>query len=174
MQLSTTQQGLFERRSAEFSDCRKYRYRLDRVWDEASPPLAFGMLNPSTADHERNDATIERCERRARSLGFGSLIVWNLFAFRATDPRSLKRQLDPIGPRNDDFIQSILTECRTRGGGVIVGWGIYGQLFGRHLQVLEMARGLQVDLMCLGITNSGQPKHPLYISYQKSPFAWHI
>src|SRR3954454_21911255 len=103
LSLSEAQSTLLSRGSAVFSKCNRYRYRLDRIWDEARPPLAFGMLNPSTADHERNDATIERCERRARALGFGSLIVWNLFAFRSTKPSTLKAQDDPIGPKNDLF-----------------------------------------------------------------------
>jgi hypothetical protein len=81
------------------------------------------MLNPSTADEIRNDATIERCERRARSLGFGSLIVWNLFAYRTVSPKILKSHPNPVGPENDDFIRDILIEIKVRDGIVIVGWG---------------------------------------------------
>ena len=33
-------------------------------------PAVFIMLNPSTADESDNDPTVERCERRARSMGF--------------------------------------------------------------------------------------------------------
>jgi hypothetical protein len=168
-----TQSNLLRNSTAVFSSCQKYRYRLDRIWDDSLPPLAFGMLNPSTADHERNDATIERCERRAQSLGFGSLIVWNLFAFRATDPRYLLNQLDPIGPDNDHFIQTAITETKAREGTVIIGWGSQGQLLGRHLQVLEIARNSNVDLYCLGTTARGQPRHPLYISYESKPTVWH-
>lgn len=168
------QKSLFGHSSAVFSACQKYRYRLDRVWDNSLPPLAFGMLNPSTADHERNDATIERCERRAKSLGYGSLIVWNLFAFRATDPKSLKQQRDPIGPENDSFIREALIETQNRRGQVIVGWGAYGSILNRHHQVRDLARDLKIDLYCLGITLAGQPKHPLYISYESEPAHWHF
>ena len=166
------QSSLLRRGNAVFSSCQKYRYRLDRIWNEALPPLAFGMLNPSTADHERNDPTIERCERRAQSLGFGSLIVWNLFAFRATEPRVLVRQLDPIGPENDYFIQAALIETKTRGGTVIVGWGSQGHLLRRHLQAVQFAQTLDIDFYCLGTTISGHPKHPLYVPYQSKPIFW--
>jgi hypothetical protein len=130
------------------------------------------MLNPSTADHEHNDPTIERCERRARTLGFGSLIVWNLFAFRATDPRLLKKTPDPVGPENDKFISDALAEIKHHNGTVVVGWGTHGDLFGRHFQVLEIASGFDVALYCLGTTSAGQPKHPLYVSYQRELATW--
>ena len=82
---------------AWYSPCGVYRYRLERVWAPGAL-LACIMLNPSTATEERNDPTIERCERRARALGFGGLSVVNLFAFRATYPADLRRAADPVGP----------------------------------------------------------------------------
>jgi hypothetical protein len=169
---SISQLRLFKRSSAVFSKCEYYRYRLDRVWDDSLPPLTFGMLNPSTADHEHNDPTIERCERRAMALGFGSLVVWNLFAFRATNPKVLREQTDPIGPENNRFIQEILGESKERRGKVVVGWGAFGQHLQRHLEVLDLARGLGVSLYCLGVTAGGQPQHPLYVSYSRKLAAW--
>jgi hypothetical protein len=158
--------------SAIFSRCKKYRYRLDRIWDDSLPPVSFGMLNPSTADHEYNDPTIERCERRAKSLGFGSLIVWNLFAFRATNPKRLKDETDPVGPENDGFISEALHETKSRGGKVVVGWGMHGQYLDRDAIVSDAARAVSVSLYCLGTTHSGQPKHPLYIPYERELAYW--
>jgi hypothetical protein len=56
---------------AVYSDCERYRYSLTRVWDDAGRRALFIMLNPSTATEVQNDPTVERCERRARALGFG-------------------------------------------------------------------------------------------------------
>jgi hypothetical protein len=168
----TIRRDLLEESSAVFSDCGAYRYRLDRKWDDRLPPLAFGMLNPSTADDVRNDATIERCERRARALGFGSLIVWNLFAYRTVSPKALKAHHSPIGPENDGFIREILLEIKLRNGVVIAGWGSHGIFQGRHKRALELAKLLNIDLHCLGVTNSGQPRHPLYVSYQCEARKW--
>jgi hypothetical protein len=162
----------FRHGSAIFSKCQNYRYRLDRIWDDSLPPLSFGMLNPSTADHKRNDATIERCERRAKTLGYGSLVVWNLFAFRATNPTVLRDQVDPIGPQNDQFIREALVEIKNRQGTVIVGWGTNGDFLGRSIKILEIARQASINLLCLGITNAGQPKHPLYVPYLSRPIQW--
>ena len=64
---------------ADYSDDEAYRYLLVRVW-AAGPRVVFVMLNPSTATETQNDPTVERCERRARALGFGSFDVTNIFA----------------------------------------------------------------------------------------------
>jgi hypothetical protein len=129
------------------------------------------MLNPSTADHEYNDATIERCERRAKALGYGSLVVWNLFAFRATDPKILKEESDPVGPDNDYFIKEALTEVVSKNGLVIAGWGSHGAHLGRNQYIANVISDLGIQIFCLGSTMSGQPKHPLYISYDVEPIA---
>ena len=130
------------------------------------------MLNPSTADENYNDATIERCERRAKSLGFGSLIVWNLFAYRTVSPKVLRAHHSPVGPNNDEIIREILLEIKSRCGTVIVGWGAHGVFLERHKEALSLARDVGIRLFCLGITNSGQPKHPLYISYESKAVEW--
>ena len=56
---------LFTTSGAVFSDCQRYRYRLWRTWDSSKKPLVMVMLNPSIADAEQNDPTVERCQRRA-------------------------------------------------------------------------------------------------------------
>ncbi|HRK24635.1 MAG TPA: DUF1643 domain-containing protein [Beijerinckiaceae bacterium] len=85
---------------ALYSPCGAYRYLLTRRWGEGGL-LLYVMLNPSTATEERNDPTIERCERRARMLRHGGLAVANLFGFRATYPADLRAAPDPVGPEND-------------------------------------------------------------------------
>lgn len=70
------------RSGAIFSDCERYRYRLWREWEPALPTLAFLLLNPSTADERVNDPTIERCQRRAVTWGYGRLEIVNLFPLR--------------------------------------------------------------------------------------------
>ena len=57
---------------AVYSQCELYRYTLTRTWDAHGQKVLFVMLNPSTATEIQNDPTVERCERRARALGFGA------------------------------------------------------------------------------------------------------
>lgn len=149
--------------TAIISECGRYRYELRRIWDEKLPPYLSIMLNPSTADHERDDPTIRRNINRAQALGFGSLIVCNLGAGRATNPRDWMAMRDPIGPENDHFIESALCETRDRKGVAVAGWGTLGDFMRRDLAVKTMARRLSVDLYSLGVTFGGHPKHPLYV-----------
>ena len=108
-----------EMSGAIFSDCRRYRYALWRIWEPSLPPCLFVMLNPSTADEAKNDPTIERCERRASAMGYGGLYVSNIFAFRSTDPAALYIEEDPVGPENDEYIMNGVREAAL----VICGWG---------------------------------------------------
>ena len=108
---------------ALFSNCERYRYLLTRVWAPGGKKALFVMLNPSTADEMKNDPTVERCERRARAMGFGAFRVCNIFAYRATDPRNMRAQQDPIGPGNDEAIrESCLWADR-----VVCAWGTHGE-----------------------------------------------
>ncbi|NKX45535.1 DUF1643 domain-containing protein [Roseicyclus persicicus] len=153
---------------AEYSDCEAYRYTLTRVWNDAGRRAVFVMLNPSTATEVQNDPTVERCERRARALGFGAFRVLNIFAFRATDPREMRAAADPVGPANDAAILRALPWADR----VICAWGTHGAHLGRGPAVEAMLRGAGVPLHHLGLSKDGHPKHPLYIGYHVQPQPW--
>lgn len=87
-----------------FSDCRKYRFALWRVWDDSLPRVMFIGLNPSTADESDDDPTLIRCIRYAKSWGYGGICMANLFAFRATDPKVMLSAKDPVGADNDRWL----------------------------------------------------------------------
>lgn len=152
---------------AVYSDCERYRYALHRIW-APGPRALFVMLNPSTATEVQNDPTVERCERRARVLGFGSFAVANIFAFRATDPRVMRAAADPVGPENDAAILAAAVESDR----IVCAWGNHGLHLGRGAAVEGLLRGLDRPLLHLGITGAGQPKHPLYVGYSQQPAIW--
>lgn len=154
---------------ATFSDCGKYRYDLWRRWDTRDPVLTFIMLNPSTADHTDNDATIERCQRRAIKMGFGGLRVVNLMAYRATDPTELKplSRSERCGPENEKY----LIQALQRSDAVVCGWGKDGDI-GPVNWLKEQARRLNVILWCLRTNKDGSPQHPLYIPYSQTVQWW--
>ena len=154
--------------TAVYSDCERYRYSLSRVWDSAGKHVCFVMLNPSTATEVQNDPTVERCERRARALGFGSFTVTNIFAWRDTDPRKMKATADPIGPANDD---AILDASRTSDQ-IIAAWGTHGAHLARGAEVQRLLCKLGKPLYHLGLSKAGHPKHPLYIAYTEQPQRW--
>ena len=153
---------------ALYSECEAYRYSLTRAWRAEGPRVAFVMLNPSTATEERNDPTIERCERRARAMGYGAFRVTNLFAWRATVPRDLKAAAEPVGADND----AVLLESARWAEVVIAGWGVHGAHLARGPQVAAMLRGAGARLCHLGLTKEGHPRHPLYVPYARGPLDW--
>ena len=150
---------------ATFSACRRYRYTLWRTWDASRPACLFLMLNPSTADETDNDPTVERCQRRARAMGYGRLVVCNIFAFRSTLPGVLYGMEDPEGPEND---AAILAQSR-EAAMVVCGWGTHGALRHRGERVLSMLREAGITPHALQINGDGSPKHPLYVSYSRQP-----
>ena len=142
--------------SATFSDCGRYRYTLERHWDEGQPAVLFVMLNPSTADAEKDDPTIRRCIRFAKDWGYGSLLVGNLFAWRATDPKALIGVEDPVGPGND----AALVGMRDRARGVVCAWGANKAAHGTRADTVKAMLG---QSWALGLTRGGMPRHPLYV-----------
>jgi len=159
-----------ETREAVFSPCRRWRYHLKQVWDETQPNLIWMMLNPSTADETQNDPTVERCEQRARQWGFGGVEVYNIFAFRATDPNDMKAQADPVGPDNDKWVAKFAHHSQHTLA--IIGWGEHGKHRGRGQDVLKIIAAHDGQVQALKVNKSGHPKHPLYIGYKQkaSPF----
>ena len=153
---------------AVYSECERFRYTLTRTWDAGGGKVAFVMLNPSTATERQNDPTVERCERRARALGFGSFRVCNIFAWRETDPAKMRKAEDPVGPGNDDAIR----EACAWADRIVCAWGTHGAHLDRGPEVERLMRATGRELHHLGLTKDGHPKHPLYIAYREQPQPW--
>jgi hypothetical protein len=156
--------------TAVYSPCERFRYLLTRTWDATAPRALFVMLNPSTATELQNDPTVERCERRARVLGFGAFRVTNIFAFRATDPRLMRAEADPVGPDNDTAIRDSV--AWVEGGMILCAWGNHGAHQGRGLAVERLLRATGRPLLALAVTKVGEPQHPLYLGYDRQPLPW--
>lgn len=154
--------------SAVLSQDGVYRYLLTRTWAEG-PALAFVMLNPSTADATADDPTIRRCIGFAKREGFGGLTVVNLYALRATDPRELRRAIDPVGPDNDGHLRRVTWESQLDDAPAVVAWGAHAAP-DRVAAFVRLATGTR--LVCLGTTQAGAPRHPLYIAGAQPLVPW--
>ena len=108
---------------AVVSDDGLYRYILTRTWDRSLPALVFCMLNPSTADATVDDPTIRKCIGFAQRLGYGGIIVVNLFAYRATKPRELYAQLAAGSTLGDAAREARVAVGRDLGTGAL-GWAV--------------------------------------------------
>jgi hypothetical protein len=131
--------------------------------------MLFIGLNPSTATEIDNDPTIERVERRARNMGYRTLIVCNIFAYRATDPKEMLAAEDPIGGELN--LKTILDEAKNASL-TLCGWGKHGSHLERGKHVEESLRDSGVILHTLGVNQDQSPKHPLYIGYAVKPNIW--
>lgn len=150
---------LFGWNDAEFSPCRTWRYVLRRRWRMDGEALLVVMLNPSKANEVRSDNTVTKCINFAKDLGFAGLTVGNIFAYMATDPKDMRRAVDPIGPDNNEWLRTLAAEHETK----VVAWGANGSYLRRAEEVLRLGL-LGDDLLCWGLTpRTGQPKHPLMI-----------
>lgn len=154
-------------KSAEFSECGRYRYTLHRRWD-GEEQVCWVMLNPSTADEVEDDPTIRRCIRFSQRWGYGGLVIVNLFAWRATKPQVIKSLLtnvteapSPTGPRNLRAIRGAIDHCAV----VVAAWGVSLQPWSteRGRWVRMECEALGKALKCLGRTRDGSPRHPLYV-----------
>ncbi|WP_353952519.1 DUF1643 domain-containing protein [Knoellia sp. S7-12] len=144
-----------------------FRYAFGRWWGntDLATSAIWVLLNPATGDTERRHRpTLERCISASRAAGHTGLVIVNLFAFRDTDPRNLRAAPDAIGPANDEVLRVITTA----GAQTIAAWGGSGRLNGRSAQV-----GPLLDSpMCLGTTQGGEPRHPLYVAASTQLVPW--
>lgn len=151
-------------RGAHISPCSLFRYDLWVRLSSSGGMVMFVCLNPSTADASKNDPSFTRMMNFAKAWGFGCLVVTNLFAFRATDPRDMKAAADPIGPLNDGALRYHYEHCDL----AVAAWGAHGTYKGRDAQV----RAMLPKLHYLRLTKDGHPGHPLYLPATLQPTEW--
>ena len=159
-----SERGLvLSRNSAEKPLSRTRTTTRTRTKRNVSPRrIVWVGLNPSTADEVTLDQTLAAVCRYSRNWGFSQVVMLNLFAFRATDPRDLKRAKDPIGPDNDKHLLAEVSQADQ----VIACWGGHGRFLGRDRQVSEL---LAVSFECLLKNRTGTPHHPLYLKSRIKP-----
>ncbi|MGH3430815.1 MAG: DUF1643 domain-containing protein [Mycobacteriales bacterium] len=152
---------------ATFSTDRAYRYHLSRSLDAYwLPPIAWVMLNPSTADETTNDPTIRKVLGFSTRWGFGRVEVYNLFAHRSTDPEELEAVEDPIGD-NLLYLRAIPEEIE-----VIAAWGAWLPK-GHDDYLNEVWKVLLArKTCCIGRTGNGEPRHPVRAGYDSNRERW--
>lgn len=154
---------LFVSSSAVISPCGRYRYRLERG-GYGLGKTAVIMVNPSTADAETDDATIRKLKGFGQRNAWGTILVGNLFAYRATDVRELATADDPVGPDNDEHLKRIVGAVERASA-----WGSSAKLpkalRQRWRSVNALVRSSGHEPHCFGTGEDGQPYHPLMLAY---------
>lgn len=132
----------------------------------------FVMLNPSTADETTDDPTIRRCKGFSAREGWARFSVVNLFPARATKPADLiamhRRGEDIVGPKGDEILGLTLRPGST----VVAAWGASGGALADERAKAVSAAFMDIEWWCLGTTDSGRPRHPLYVRADEPLVRW--
>jgi hypothetical protein len=120
-------------------------------------------LNCSTATAEEDDPTIRRCIAFAKRWGFSRLVMTNVFAFRATDPAVMKQAFEPVGPRNDGFLQAIAAHEADM---VLAAWGSHARFRDGGLRTVRLLTS--IESWCLEKRRAAT----LFVAGGTSPRRW--
>jgi hypothetical protein len=158
--------------SATISDCGLYRYTLQRDVAVDGPLFLFLGVNPSTANATANDATVRKWIGFVKRWGGRGFMVGNAFAYRSTDVRALASASDPIGLFNDWHIMQMASKADA----IVPCWGnttkVPPRLRKRFGFLAEMLTGADKPLKCFGLTQGGDPLHPLMLGYETPLIEW--
>jgi hypothetical protein len=157
---------------ALISDCGTWRWKLWRPVMPSGIVVAFFGVNPSTAGPVAEDFTTRKWKGFAARIGARAYLAGNPFAYRATNVREIGAALDPVGPENSHHLSDIILAADI----LVPCWGNRSKVprFLRHhldgLQQRLFASGKPVHVF--GLTASGDPMHPLMLSYDTQLVRW--
>lgn len=152
----------------QFSPDRQHRYSLIHRWNPlfGDRLILWIGLNPSTADESQLDPTLTRIAGFSKREGFDGFWMANLFAVRTPYPEEMMRHPEPVGPENDAWLLHAAQRCEK----IVAAWGAGGSFQARDQAVAKLFSGMQ--LWCLGTTQDGQPRHPLYVAANQAFTPW--
>jgi len=175
-------------RTAMFSDDMRHRFYLDITWDINLPPMICIGLNPSTADHNKDDPTLRKVQGFAKRWHCGGVRMLNVYTYRSTDPKGLKQVSDPvIESIGLDLARDIPAHyigflvrdvCKKHHGRPIITLCAWGTKGGDQAEKVRdtlmdcLNSGFLVDTTCLRTTKDGHPEHPLYVPFDVQPKSW--
>lgn len=148
---------------AGISSNKLYRWWLFRCWAAKLPLIIWIMMNPSTADHAKNDPTILKVIRYSKRWGHGAILVLNIYAFRSSKPENLPQKMRAaVGKSNDWWIKTLFRFAARKGIPVVCAWGVKHKERGCQVRTIADEAGL--PLMCLELALNAEPKHPRFLS----------
>lgn len=159
-----------------------HRDRYLLVWND---PLRYGpqnlviAMNPSGASEDDADLTLLKVWEFCRRWNDGSLVMANVNPFRATNPREMEFHVPALAV-NCAIIRGEMAKVHAAGGLVVAAWGnpprlnpIDEERFDHYTRLIRLgARSLGVQIMCLGMTKDGDPRHPSRIAYDTPLVPW--
>ena len=153
-------------RLSEWSTDGSRRYRLGRFWADTGAVAAVIGLNPSRANSDHDDPTNRRLIGLLQSAGYRGYWLLNLIPFSTPYPEQLKRRGQRLSRRNRDVLLGTVSASDA----VVLAWGAGGLRCAYREEVVDMAH----DPLCFGVTQSGEPRHPLYLPSATPLESYHL
>lgn len=152
------------RRTARFisPDDRSIRFHLGRYWGTGTV-AAWLLWNPSYANEDRDDRTIERVIALSRSFGHDGAEVVNLWPVVTPSPSELWALLKDGAHAGDVRAENLGTieETAGRADARFVAFGAAaGRRDPRHVREALERFGPVDGLLCLARNTQGWPRHP--------------
>ncbi len=143
----------------------EYRYILGT---RGRRPLICIGINPSTAEPENLDPTLQSVQRIALGNGFDSFIMFNVYAQRATRPDDMDRDLNQALHRENMAAFRYVLE---NAGYAPAVWAAWGTVIEKRpylkecvLDMIEIGASLGARWYSAGKRSAkGHPHHPLYL-----------
>ena len=142
----------------------EYRYILGT---RGKKPLICIGINPSTAAPGDLDNTLKSVDRIAKTNGFDSFIMFNVYAQRATDPDAMEKSCNlQLHSENLKAFRYVLSLSEAP-----AVWAAWGTIIEKRdylpdclKDFLEAGRQFGARWFCAGaVSKKGHPHHPLYL-----------
>ncbi len=151
-----------------------FRFTLEIEWDESKQKFIIIMMNPSRADHQYSDETVNRvigfAKENTTLVGYGGVIAMNICPVYATNPDKLLEIKEYHFDENRKYIGSCL--ANNPNSIIILGYGDYpikkSDIFQKEVDWLDkQIKGRKVFHVG-SLTKLKNPRHPLGWSYKNS------
>jgi len=145
------------------------RYILGTVGER--PLICFG-INPSTAEPNKLDPTVNLVRLQAEAQGYDSFIMLNVYPQRATNPKDLHKTYCPtLQTENERQIAALID------GNDHTLWAAWGGLINKRPYLIPLVQNIialpelqNCNWVSRGQpTKDGHPHHPLYVK-KAAPF----
>ncbi|WP_312644124.1 DUF1643 domain-containing protein [Hydrogenoanaerobacterium sp.] len=142
----------------------EYRYILGTIGNN---PLVCIGINPSTAEPDKLDPTLQSVKQIALNNGFDSFIMFNVYAQRATSPNDIDKTINThLHLENMNAFKYILSLST-----LPTVWAAWGTIIEKRAYLFDclsdmIAIGKQHDakwVSCGKKSIKGHPHHPLYL-----------
>ena len=142
------------------------RFVLGEFSDKSAATLICFGINPSTAEPNALDRTLEKVKRLAGHNGYVNWIMLNIYPQRATNPANLHGMLDEdLCKQNLDAIRSIFHDFPNSNilfafGNLILKRPYLQSCFEQIKTIVN--NDFVGKTYCIKLTKCGFPVHPLY------------